>query len=221
MSSDVPGRPRPLNSLPSQVRLAAQHLADYEGEWYLCGGWAVDLLLGEETRSHLDVDIVVFHDEQALLHRHLQGWRALGHDDAVSETHPDPWDGRELRVPAHVHANIDSMGGTELDIQVNRRDGSDWVLCDNPRITLAHDECVDDSGHWGIPMVSAPVVLYFKAAARGWRQAPPVPAAKLRDHDRADFEVLEPTLTAAQRSWLGRAIAAHDPSHPWLERLTR
>lgn len=213
--------PRPLAAAPTPVVLAAQHLEGYRGEWYICGGWAVDLLLGKETRPHLDVDVAVFQHEQRDLHEHLSGWSALGHDDAVSETCPDQWDGRELSVPAHIHANIGSMAGTELDIQINTRVGRDWLLCENPRVTLPHEECVVDPEAWGVPMVSAAVVLYFKAAARGWRGGLPAPASTLRDHDQADFDGLLPTLTQLQRTWLYQAISVHDADHPWLQRLAR
>ncbi len=217
--NETPPFPRGLSATPEPVALAAQHLEHYRGEWYLCGGWAVDLLLGRETRPHLDVDIAVFHHDQRELHEHLTGWSALGHDDAVSETCPDQWDGRELSVPAHIHANIGSMAGTELDIQINIRDGSDWLLCENPRVTLPHEECVVGSEAWGVPLVTAPVVLYFKAAGRPWRSELPVPASSVRDHDQADFEALLPTLTQSERTWLHQAISAHDADHPWILRL--
>lgn len=122
-------------------------------------------------------------------------------------------------MPGHVHANTPSMAGTELDIQINVRAGSEWILCDNPRVTLAHTECVSGPGPCGVPLVSAPVVLYFKAAARGWRQDPAAPLSTPREHDQADFEALTPILTQRQRSWLRSAIGAHDPDHPWLRRL--
>ena len=211
--------PRPLSSTPTPVSLAARHLEGYRGEWYICGGWAVDLLLATETRPHLDVDVAVFHHEQRHLHEHLRGWHTLGHDDAVADDCPDQWDGRELSVPGHVHANTPSMAGTELDIQINVRAGSEWILCDNPRVTLAHTESTAGPRPWGVPLVSAPVVLYFKAAARGWRQDPAAPPGTPREHDQADFEALRPILTPAQQSWLRQAIEAHDPDHPWLGEL--
>lgn len=218
--NETHGFPRALSATPRPVALASRHMEGYRGEWYLCGGWAVDLLLGRQTRPHLDVDVAVFHHEQRYLHEHLTGWQALGHDDTVSETSSDPWDGRELSVPAHIHANIPSMAGTELDIQINVRDGREWVLCENPRVTLPHAECVARAELWDGPLVSAPVVLYFKAAARGWREALPVPASTLREHDQADFDSLCPMLTQRQQSWLYRAISVHEADHPWLRQLT-
>jgi hypothetical protein len=43
------------------------------GSW-VAGGWAIDLLVGRETRSHGDLDILVLRPEQHLVRTHLQAW---------------------------------------------------------------------------------------------------------------------------------------------------
>lgn len=205
--------------LPKPLTLAAEHMAGYRHEWYICGGWAVDLLLGRQTRDHLDVDIAVFEGDQHALHSHLAGWQLLGHDDAVADDCPDQWDGRWLKPPGHVHANTSTMAGTELDIQICPRAGDDWVLltgASEPSFNLAMTECRGDN-RWGeLPVVSALIVLYFKALAPRWRMGS---RAAPRPQDEADLEALLPTLDQTQRHWLRDAIAANEPDHPWLTKL--
>lgn len=210
---------REVPPLPEPLRLAAEHMAGYPRAWFICGGWATDLLLGRQTRDHGDVDIAVFEDEQEALYRHLADWRLLGHDDAVADDCQDQWDGRSLTPPAHVHANTPSMAGTELDIQICPRIGDDWILAtgaDEPPAALSMPRCQGEA-RWGdLPVVSAPIVLYFKALMPRWRMTPrPAP----RDHDEADLVNLLPRLSVAERRWLRDAVERTEPNHVWLSRL--
>jgi hypothetical protein len=33
-------------------------------DWYVCGGWAIDVFLGKQTRIHKDLDIAVFWEDR-------------------------------------------------------------------------------------------------------------------------------------------------------------
>ena len=205
--------------LPGPLARAADHLAGYGHDWALCGGWAVDVLLGRQTRDHLDVDIAVFQEDQAELRTLLNGWRLLGHDDAVAEDCPDQWDGRWLDVPGHVHANITTMAGTELDIQICRRVDDEWVLSGEPRVALPMSATLG-TARWGsLPVVSALVILYYKAVPPRWRAKPDDPQPPRRPKDEADFAALLPTLSSEQRTWLHSAITASHPDHDWSRLL--
>lgn len=83
------------------VRLFDQHNL----EVYVDGGWAVDALLGEQTRSHADLDIAIPHAQVAKL-RELLGARGY-------QEHPSPgsWecnfvladaDGRKVDVHSYT-----------------------------------------------------------------------------------------------------------------------
>jgi len=205
--------------LPGPLVRAADHLAGYGHDWALCGGWAVDVLLGRQTRDHLDVDIAVFQEDQAELRSHLHGWRLVGHDDAVAEDCPDQWDGRWLDVPGHIHANTATMDGTELDIQICSRVDDAWVLSDDPHVALPMS-ATHGIAPWGrLPVVSAPIILYYKAVPPRWRAKPDDPQPPRRPKDEADFTALLPLLAPQQRTWLHEAITAGQPDHDWLRRL--
>ena len=205
--------------LPGPLVRAADHLVGYGHDWALCGGWAVDVLLGRKTRDHLDVDIAVFQEDQAELRNHLDGWRLLGHDDEVAEDCPDQWDGRWLDVPGHVHANTATMAGTELDIQICRRIDDEWILSDEPRVALPMSATLGPAQWGSLPVVSAPIILYYKAVPPRWRAKSDDPQPNRRPKDEADFTALLPTLGQEQRSWLHSAITASQPDHDWSRRL--
>ncbi|MDU5080427.1 nucleotidyltransferase domain-containing protein [uncultured Tissierella sp.] len=52
------------------------HLYDMDVEWYLCGGFAIDVFLGSITRKHKDIDITVSFDDMEVCIQYLKskGW---------------------------------------------------------------------------------------------------------------------------------------------------
>jgi hypothetical protein len=193
-------------------------MTSFPGTWALCGAWALDAWLGRTTREHGDIDLSVFASDQAALFDHLRGgWQMLPHGPTVGEGNADAWDGCWLEPPSHIHARRDTGGpfpadgiakmeeGWALDIQIDERDGDDWVLSREPRITVPVRDAIRDSA-WGIPVVVPEVLLFFKSR-------------DLRRRDKLDFDTALPHLSARQREWLRDAIALL--GHPWHGRLSR
>lgn len=171
-------------------------LARYRAQWWIAGGWAVDLCLGRETRPHGDLDVVALRRDQRVLARAL-----AGADVRVVENGPlHPWDGEP--VPRSIHQlRVDG----EFDVLLDEADGERWIYRRDPRVSRPLVE-IGRRSRDGVPFLAPEVVLLFKAKA---------PAPK----DEADFALLEPRLDAAARTWLAGAIALVHPGHPWLERL--
>jgi hypothetical protein len=170
--------------------------------WSLCGGWAVDAWLDRQTRDHGDVDVAVFRDEERAVYAELGGRRLVAHDTDDAD-HDEPWDGRDLDFPAHLHARLDD--GPDWELQVNERAGDVWLLSREPLVTAPLDRFAQRSPR-GLPTMAPEVLLWYKA--RG-----------TRPRDEVDFAALLPLLTEAERGWLRDAIAAVDPAHRWLVSL--
>jgi hypothetical protein len=204
LSSSVP------NHVPEPLARVADLMSTFGGIWSLCGGWAVDAWLGHQTRDHRDVDIAVFQDDLNVLLYHLAGWQLIAHD-VIDPDSTEPWHGRPLYLPAHVHARL---GGSNLDIQVNERSGNDWLLSREPRIVLDLSRCAAKPA-WGLPTLVPEVILFFKATAYFG-----IEGLWGRPHDAADFLGLLPVLGTKQREWLRAAISLAQPGHPWLSQLS-
>lgn len=201
--------------LPEAVAPIVELMSSYPAPWALCGGWAVDAWLGRRTREHGDVDIAVFVQDQAALLEHLGGWQLVVHDASFSSDTNEPWQGRPLELPAHIHARRDTGEdlpeqrpllpdqGFVLDIQFNDRSGDDWILSRESRISVPLRRCVQRLAS-GPPAVVPEVLLFFKAQ-------------DLRRRDKLDFQTLLPHLSAKQRQWLRDALARG--GHPWLSQL--
>ena len=202
------------DQVPAAVAPIAELMSSYPAPWALCG--AVDAWLGRQTRDHGDVDIIAFVQDQRSLLEHLRDWQLVAHDARVSGDTPEPWRGRPLELPAHIHARLDTGEdlpargpllpdqGFSLDIQLNDRRGGEWVLSQRPRMSIALPNSVHRPTA-GLPTVVPEVLLFFKAL-------------DLRRRDRLDFLALLPHLRGEQRDWLRDAISL--VGHPWLSQLS-
>lgn len=204
-------------------------MSTFDRPWFLCGGWAVDSWLGQQTRDHGDLDIVVFHEDQRALHKHLAGWNVVA--DAPNDTTPaadrPPWDGQPMdpdhrwrwpETPAHIHARPNAEQAAEpgapreLEVMIIERSGPDWLLYVQPRLARPVAACVRPS-IGGVATVVPEVLMFYKATA--YHGDPKYP----RPHDEADFVALLPALSIEARDWLRQAIPVVMPDHPWLPQL--
>ena len=213
MSSSPPDRRQPVEPVPEQVARVAELMSAFRADWFLCGGWAVDAWLGRQTRDHHDIEIAAFQEDQPAIFERIAGWQPIGHDDNVADDTKEPWDGRRLDMPAHVHARPGDA--FEFEVQFNERAGGDWIFNREPLITLPVSACTYAS-RWGLPAVSPEVMIFYKAHQPVWRDERRKPP---RPHDELDFVALLPHLSDAARSWLREAIGLVSPAHPWLARL--
>jgi len=215
-SRDYTRRP----AVPRPVAEIATLMSTFPAHWAICGGWAIDAWLGRTTREHVDVDVSVFHDDYRALFDHLSpNWQLIAHDPNVPDATTEPWTGRRLGLPGHVHARRygtyaalgEELNPTEagfgLDIELGERSGNEWVLSREPYVVVPLAGNVAMSP-WGIPMVTPEVLLAFKAL-------------EVRSKDQQDFEAMLPHLTSHQRAALRTSVAQIDAVHPWLKQLAR
>ena len=206
-----------MTPVPEPLARVAGLMSTFRPRWAVCGGWAVDAWLGRQTRDHGDVHIAVFQDDLSAFFEHLAGWQLIAHDPNVAGNTSEPWNGRPLDLPAHIHARspeardrvpdrLDdpAQAGFGLDIQVNERSAEEWILNRDPDITLPLRRCVRQSA-WGLPTMVPEALLFYKAS-------------ELRRRDKLDFLALLPHLTDEQRDWLRNAISL--VGHPWLTQLS-
>lgn len=178
----------------------AGRLAGVDARWYVAGGWALDLFLGERTRPHDDLEIGVaaadFHTVRTALADHEfevigSGRRWPLHSTAFARTH-QTW----VRDPA--------SGAYRLDVFREPHHGDIWIFRRDEALRLPYARVIDRTR--AIPHLAPEIVLLFKAK-------------NPRPKDQADFDAALPALGAVRRAWLARTLSRRYPGHDWIGRL--
>jgi hypothetical protein len=170
--------------------------------WWVAGGVAIDLFLGEPSRAHADIDTAMRRADALAL-------RALGDRFELSIAHDGtliPWEFEPLRDEHHqfwVRRRGEEAWAFEVLFELER-DGA-WAYRRDPRITLPWERFGTVSAD-GIPHLAPEVALFYKTK-------------EPRERDIADFEFALPRLSARARAWLYDVLAFTQPQHPWLAAL--
>ena len=169
-------------------------------KWAIAGGWAIDLHLGEVTRPHDDLEIVLSRDDFHVLQACLGGldWFAVGNGRA--------WPLADAPPELHQTWGRDADGRWRLDVFREPWENAEWVYRRDPRIRRPLADAIERDPA-GIPYLAPELVLLFKAKAAG-------------DKEEADLASALPSLTPARISWLREALRIVHPGHDWLPRLT-
>lgn len=188
---------------PLTPQAVAELFKDAPFLWWVAGGYAIEAFAGRTVREHADIDLGIFRDDEAELHRRLDGW------DAHCADPPGilrPWLADET-LPARVHdiwVRGQAGGPWRFQFMINEREGTEWIYRRDARTRRDIAELTWDSG--GVRYVAPEVQLLFKAKDP-------------RPKDEVDFETAAPLLRAAQRSWLRVHLEREFPGHDWARRL--
>ena len=180
----------------------AAFMADYDGEWWVVGGWAIEAFTGV-TRPHDDIDLVIWRRDlpllQAMVGESHHIWSAgSGAIRPLNADWPEPHtDAGQVWLRNHATAPW------FLDCILSEDRGGLWVSRRDPDhvVPLADVTWVAADG---IRYMRPEVVLHHKARLD-------------RGKDHADLAVAWPLLDAAEQAWLLDAVRREAADHPWLQ----
>jgi hypothetical protein len=187
------------------VEAVAMELKDVSFPWYISSGWALDLFLGQVTRLHHDVDVVVPRAAQLDLQTYLtgRGWKLVTPYEKRLELWPPHM---HLGLPRHqVHAHRQERF---IDFLLTEMDHV-WKYRREPRV-IRSLERIGLRTERGIPYLAPELVLLFKSKNTSDRERP---------KDQSDFEKTVSQLEPERRAWLHWALVATSPDHPWIQGL--
>ena len=181
-------------------------LKDARKPWWVAGGWAIDLYLDNQTRTHGDIEIAIARSDQGYFRALLEPW-------SFAKCDPDrdglqlPWkEGEYLEPPIHeIHACSKGTELREFEILLNEFSGDCWRFRRDRSITMpvAQLSCKTEEG---IPFFAPEVVLLYKAKAT-------------QEKDRRDFLSVVGSLDRKRRQWLKVSLEKCHPDHEWIEWL--
>jgi Aminoglycoside-2''-adenylyltransferase len=182
---------------------AAVLLSAIRPPWWIAGGWALDLFLGEVTRAHKDLDVGIFRSDAATVVAALSGWVFFEANNGVLTP---------LAAGAMPRAEVNSLWGRradsilwEVEFMLDRSDGSSWIFRRDSRISRPLSTAIRRNPE-GISYLAPEIQLLYKARAT-------------RARDRVDFDHAVSCLAPEARSWLRDSLAMLDPEHEWIGRL--
>ncbi|MFT3710627.1 MAG: hypothetical protein QM817_23630 [Archangium sp.] len=180
-------------SIPQVV----QTFAKAPFRWWVSGGHALELFVGDSWRDHEDVDVGIARSDLPALRTFLEGWEL--HVAARGEL--SPWNGEALSVATGQnalwcrHAKTQSW---ELEVLLSEADETHLQYRRDASIKLPWKEAVLTSSD-GIPYLAPHLQLLYKTTT-------PRP----RDHE--DASAVIPKLSKAERKWLAEKLPG---THPW------
>ncbi|MBC1238249.1 nucleotidyltransferase domain-containing protein [Nostoc sp. 2RC] len=187
----------------SELVKLSKLLNNFKQPWFVAGGWAIDLFIGDVTRVHKDIEIAIFRKDQSILQEYLFGWEFT----KVVNGKMQPWNKDEwLELPIHeIHAHSKNTFFSELEILLDESSHNEWrfrrnfdIACPLSRIQLHSDI--------NVPFLAPEIVLLYKAK-------------NPRSKDEDDFHRVRNLLDEERQVWLKQAIMVCHPGHHWLTEL--
>jgi hypothetical protein len=175
----------------------------FKSNWFIAGGWAIDLYLERETRQHEDIEIAIFRRDQIALQNYLGDWVLT---KAVNGTLSE-WNRNERLIPPvhEIHCFNESAKLSSLEVLLNETDESNWLYRRNAKVAKPLSKLYLTS-HLGINFLRPEVILLYKSKH---------PRLK----DEQDFESVAPSLDLENKEWLKNALAVCYGEHSWIQRL--
>lgn len=173
-------------------------------QWCLAGGYAIEQFLGYSVRSHGDIDITVYRDEQLELQKWLKNWKLYAADPpgTLREWYTD----EQLPVGIHdIWGHHISSNAWQLQIMLTEVEDAEWFSRRSPLIRGKRNELM--VVYEDIPCIRPEIQLLYKAKNR-------------RPKDERDFRACLPKMDEKAKLWLKASLTLLYPQgHEWLKAL--
>jgi len=176
---------------------------DIDSEWWIAGGWAIDLFLGEQTRQHEDIDVAILREDESVFRERLQTWElwpGRGNDQLADA--PIAL-GEELPADCGVlWCRPSANSEWAFELLLNESSDNEWLFKRDESIHMPVTQ-IGSVTEDGVPFLKPEIVLLFKA----------------KNHlkkDQHDYQEVIPRLDADERKWLKDAVLTVHPGHVWL-----
>jgi hypothetical protein len=178
-------------------------------QWWIAGGWSLDLLVGRQTRRHADTDVTVLRADALAVRAFFAAWDLWVADPPGSGT-LRPWGVDEELAPELHDVWCRRAPGEpwRFQIMIDDADGEEWVYRRHPRVRRPVTTLRGRASSPDMPVLSPEIQLLYKSKGR-------------REKDEVDFVRVLPLLTEEEKEWLVGALDIVAPGHPWTGRLSR
>jgi hypothetical protein len=171
--------------------------------WWIAGGWALDLFLGQVTRPHADIDVGIFRRDTVNACTTLSEWEFF----EAREGNLTQLEARTTPRKAVYSLWCKRLSQSEWAFELMLDEGGDaaWTFRRDANIGCSLERAIRRSAD-GIPYLAPEIQLLYKSKA-------------IRSKDQTDFDAVIGYLDQDARAWLWKSIARMDPNHAWLSKL--
>lgn len=192
---------------PMSVEDAANLMSGVGVKWWIAGGWAIDLFLGRQTRTHHDIDILIRRDDQFAGQDHLADKGLLLYK--TQQPGLKPWLRGEF-----IDRPVDDVScrwspGTPwvLQLMLLCTDGDQWAFKRDPTFR-GRIGSLGQSTSFGIPYMRPHIQLFYKAKR------------ETLDKDQSDFNLAVPQMLREDQAWLLQRLKERfSDGHRWIDQL--
>lgn len=187
---------------PISVKEAVRLFMDAPFRWWIGGGHALELHVGDLRRTHDDLDIGICRHQAPQAYGWLKGWEM--HVAAAGRL--SRWDGSPLRADRYennVWVRRSSDSPWAFDLTVGEGNEGEWIYRRDASVNRPWETAVLRTRS-GVPYLAPELQLLFKSK-------------DLRPKDHADAERVIPVLDDRERLFLAVHLVA---DHPWQRLLT-
>lgn len=185
---------------PISVAEAAERFGRSDVDWWIAGGYAIDLFLGWESRAHADIDIEMFRADRDALFDVLAGWQLFSMSDGSLSRwrRGDALEGSVFGIWGRPH----DAAPWAVEVMLADGDRSEWRFRRDPTITMPGNRLVRITQD-GVPYCTPEVQLLYKSKMA-------------RPKDDIDLAHCLHRMTAGQKRWLFDSVVRLTPHHPWI-----
>ena len=226
------------------VRELHEFLKQADFDWCVCGGYAIDLFVGHNTRPHQSIDVAVFwQDKKKIIDFMLgAGWRVFeacggGSIREVLESTDFTTDKRNLfcMIKDNNHYRLTSIGSDMYQFAMDHKEQSrldcieflfsqkqddDFLYANNYAICRSMQDAVLTQE--GIPFLAPEIVLLYKSGYIEYLDKEYEYALHLVSVAVNDFNLLLPLLNNERKGWLKKALRTIYPNgHAWIRRIEK
>lgn len=190
---------------PLTVDEVANQFARVPFPWWIAGGYAIELAVGEPVRPHSDIDVLVLRKDHLQTREWLCDWDCWVADPPGTLRF---WPlGHSLGSAVHdVWCRKTPNDNWRLQVMLDESVDGSWVSRRDLRISSSIDSITCETKS-GVRYLAPHIQLFYKAK-------------NIREKDQIDFEAVIDSQVALDGVWLRDAIEqVYGSRHAWLARI--
>jgi len=159
-------------------------MTGFNKQWFIAGGWAIDLFIGSQTRQHKDLEIAIARKDQIDLKNYLIDWEI----NKVTKGALSKWQDEFLELPIHeIHGRYSQLI-ENIEVLLNEIEDNKWKFRRDKSI-FCELESLWSYSKQGIPFLNPEIVLLYKVS-------------NTREKDQQDFMNVRKYLDDSKKLWL-------------------